>query len=143
MYSVLNKLSEYTYISKNIVSYTFLLVSKIFESLQCIPKCINIPKAAWKMLIARHVLNANICWKMKIFIDNFIKFHKFYFTLRHGCFPVNLLDIFRTPFPKNTCGRLLLFIVIFIPLVELMSKIISISNIYRIIQRYINPIFKL
>ena len=29
-------------------------------------------------------------------------------ALRHGCSPVNLLHIFRTSFPKNTCGRLLL-----------------------------------
>ena len=29
-------------------------------------------------------------------------------TLQHGCSPVNLLHIFRTPFPKNTSGRLLL-----------------------------------
>ena len=29
-------------------------------------------------------------------------------TLRHGCSPVNLLRIFRIPFPKNTSGRLLL-----------------------------------
>ena len=38
MYNVLNTLSEYTYfyISKNITSYTFLLVFKIVESLQCI-----------------------------------------------------------------------------------------------------------
>ena len=28
-------------------------------------------------------------------------------TLWHGCSPVNLLDIFRTPFPKNTTGWLL------------------------------------
>ena len=28
----------------------------------------------------------------------------------HGCSPVNLLHIFITPFPKNTCGRLLLAI---------------------------------
>ena len=27
-------------------------------------------------------------------------------TLRHGCSPVNLQHIFRTPFPKNTSGRL-------------------------------------
>ena len=40
MYSVLNTLSEYTYfyISKNITSYTFLLVFEIIESLQCIIK---------------------------------------------------------------------------------------------------------
>ena len=27
---------------------------------------------------------------------------------RHGCFPVNVLHIFRTSFLKNICGRLLL-----------------------------------
>ena len=31
----------------------------------------------------------------------------FNFTLRHGCSPVNLLHIFRTPFPKNTSEGLL------------------------------------
>ena len=29
---------------------------------------------------------------------------------KHGCSPVNLLHIFRTPFPKNTSGQLLLHI---------------------------------
>ena len=29
-------------------------------------------------------------------------------TLWHECFPVNLLHIFRTPFPKNNTGLLLL-----------------------------------
>ena len=29
-------------------------------------------------------------------------------TLRYGCSPVNLLHIFRTPFPKSTSGWLLL-----------------------------------
>ena len=32
-------------------------------------------------------------------------------TLRHGCSPVNLLHIFRTPFLKNTSGWLLLVFV--------------------------------
>ena len=31
-------------------------------------------------------------------------------TLRHGCSPVNLLYIFKPPFPKNTSGWLLLMI---------------------------------
>ena len=37
MYSVLDTLSEYTYfyISKKIASYTFALIFKIVESLQC------------------------------------------------------------------------------------------------------------
>ena len=29
-------------------------------------------------------------------------------TLRYGCSPVNLMHIFRTPFPKNTSGRLVM-----------------------------------
>ena len=33
----------------------------------------------------------------------------FAITLRHWCSPVNLQHIFRTPFPKNTSGGLLLF----------------------------------
>ena len=32
-------------------------------------------------------------------------------TLRHGCSPVSLLQIFRTSVPKNTSGRLLLELV--------------------------------
>ena len=39
-------------------------------------------------------------------VANFIEM-----TLRHGCSPVNLLHIFRTPFPRNTSGWLLLFFV--------------------------------
>ena len=31
-------------------------------------------------------------------------------ALRHGCYPVNLLHIFRTPFYKNIYGGLLLFL---------------------------------
>ena len=31
-------------------------------------------------------------------------------ALRHGCSPVDLLHIFRAPFPKNTSGRLLLIL---------------------------------
>ena len=37
-------------------------------------------------------------------------FNKVALTLRHGCSPVNLLHIFRTPFPRNTYGRLLLYL---------------------------------
>ena len=33
-------------------------------------------------------------------------------TLQHGCSPVNLLHIFRIPFPKNTSGLLLLTLVV-------------------------------
>ena len=38
----------------------------------------------------------------------------FEIALRHGCSPVNLLHIFRTPFLKNTSGRLLLNIRIYL-----------------------------
>ena len=43
IYSILNILSEYKwfYLSKNITSYTFLLVLKIVERLQCILKLVR------------------------------------------------------------------------------------------------------
>ena len=55
-------------------------------------------------------------------------------TLRHGCSPVNLLHIFRTLFPKNTSGWLLLNIFInnlifFIKDVEL-AKFADYNTIY-------------
>ena len=34
-------------------------------------------------------------------------------TILHGCSPVNLLHIFRAPFPKNTSGGLILFLTTF------------------------------
>ena len=42
-------------------------------------------------------------WICKFMLCNFTEI-----TLRHGCSPVNLLYIFRTSFPKNLSGRLLL-----------------------------------
>ena len=45
-----------------------------------------------------------LCVKM---LCNFIEI-----TLWHGCSPTTLLYVFRTPFPKNTSGRLLLKILI-------------------------------
>ena len=39
---------------------------------------------------------------------NKVAFNFIEITLRHGCSPVNLLHIFRTPFPNKTCGSLLL-----------------------------------
>ena len=46
----------------------------------------------------RSVISIKLLW-------NFIEVAR-----RHGCSPVNLLHIFRTPFPKNTPGRLLLML---------------------------------
>ena len=46
--------------------------------------------------------HAEVRFQLK-FQSNFIEI-----TLWHGCSPVNLMHIFRTPFPKNTYGRLLL-----------------------------------
>ena len=39
---------------------------------------------------------------------DFNKAAKSFVAWLHGCSPVNLLQIFRTPFPKNTSGSLLL-----------------------------------
>ena len=43
-------------------------------------------------------------------------------TLRHGCSPVNLVHIFRTPFLRNTQGWLLLYLVSVVCYFMLLSK---------------------
>ena len=48
-------------------------------------------------------------------------------VLRHGCSPVNLLRIFRTPFLKNTSGRLLLIFIAWSIAVVLVSMIFKIG----------------
>ena len=48
-------------------------------------------------------------------------------ALRHGCSPVNLLHIFRPRFPKNTFGRLLLYIINFAMNVTLKWSLFSIK----------------
>ena len=49
-------------------------------------------------------------------------------TLRHGCSPVNLLHIFRTPFPKNTSGGLLLRVACHLAL-KIMKNILSFKTL--------------
>ena len=73
MYSVLNTLSEYTcfYISKNFTSYTFLLVSKIVENLQCILKTENFSHED----VLCNVKNSSItCSSFRIILRNQYKF---------------------------------------------------------------------
>ena len=52
----------------------------------------------WSKFTGEHPCQSVISLKL---LSNFIEF-----TLWHGCSPVNLLHIFRTPFPKNTSGRI-------------------------------------
>ena len=69
-------------------------------------------KCGWIRLLVQVLLfafseaNTQRCSKEKLFC-NFIEI-----TLLHGCSPVNLLHIFRTPFIKNTSGRLLLHFIL-------------------------------
>ena len=54
------------------------------------------PKCDFNKVVTQSVISMKLQ-------SNFIEI-----TLRHGCSPVNLQHIFRTPFPKNNSGRLLL-----------------------------------
>ena len=55
--------------------------------------------------------------------NNFIEI-----TLRHGCSLVTLLHIFRSPFPKNTSGGMLLVETSFIVLITSSDENIDINN---------------
>ena len=59
----------------------------------------GVPKICSK-LTEEHLWRGGISTKLQ---SNLIEI-----TLRHGCSPVNLLHIFKTPFTKNTSGWLLL-----------------------------------
>ena len=83
-----------------------LISGKFFEN-ECVYKDIQIitfrRKQLTEVLYKENALKnfliftgADFCWSL------------FEITLRHGCSPVYLLHIFRTPSLKNTSGRLLL-----------------------------------
>ena len=54
-------------------------------------------------------------------------------ALRHGCSPVNLLYIFRTPFPKNTSRWLLLKIKPFVKIVTIIYICIYIIHVFGVL----------
>ena len=58
----------------------------------------------WTKFTGEHPCRSAISMKL---LSSFIEI-----ALRHGCSPINLLHIFRTLFPKNTSGWLLLDLVI-------------------------------
>ena len=47
-------------------------------------------------------------------------------TFRHGCSPLNLLHIFRTPFPRNTSWWLLLI------LLRFQNKYVNIESLFQV-----------
>ena len=59
------------------------------------------------------------------FLANFIEI-----SLRHGCSPVNLMDIFKTAFAKKTSGRLLLFFNLRVTLLLCLSVIVTVIKVY-------------
>ena len=65
------------------------------------------------------------CWSVIsiTLLCNFIEI-----TLRHECSPANLLQIFRTPFHKNTSGGLLLHRIISLPNITIDPVLMCIKN---------------
>ena len=62
----------------------------------------------WRITFWKYSYNRlNIGYVKKVLLTLTLQSNFIEITLRHGCSPVNLLHIFRTPFLKNTSGRLL------------------------------------
>ena len=88
-------------------SFNFILVShfyfEMFGIIRSSPSEVFLGKRVLKIctkFTGEHPCRSVISIKLQ---NNFIEI-----TLRHECSPVYLLHIFRTPFPKNTSGGLLL-----------------------------------
>ena len=62
---------------------------------------LNGPLTNFSPVFFLRLTNLFFCMQYIFLRSNFIKI-----ALPHGCFPVNLLHIFRTPFPKNISGWL-------------------------------------
>ena len=81
------------------------------------------------------------CSWEKVLLCNFIEI-----TLWHGCSPVNLLRIFRTPFYKNTSGWLLLTIFLLckfhgFPYISMEWSKCILSTISTILESFIKTMF--
>ena len=76
----------------------------LLNELQKPPSSVALRKISSENIISKFT-GEHPCWKgISIKLQsNFIEI-----TLRHGCYPVNLLYIFRAPFLQNTSGELLL-----------------------------------
>ena len=73
---------------------------RCFENMQQICRRTPMPKCDFYQVALQLYWNHTSAWVLCNFIE---------ITLRHGCSSVHLLDIFRTPFPGNTSGWLLLY----------------------------------
>ena len=97
MYGVLNTLSEYRYfyISKNVTSYTFLLVLKIVESLQCIPKYNCVQLFSYALLRITITNTYRLLLKQHWFLSK--KILKLTDDKSFKLYVPNTMGIFRTP----------------------------------------------
>ena len=86
--------APFFHISPNLLTPAWINLLDIFETFSLVVLKI------YRKVTGGHHCRSTISIKL---IYNFIKI-----TLRHGCSPVTLLHIFKTPFPKNTSGRMLL-----------------------------------
>ena len=82
-----------------------LILSRLYPSIgRSSPPEVFLGKGVLRIcsrLIGEQPCRSTISIKLQ---SNFIEI-----TIRHGCSPVNLPHIFRTPFPRNTSGWLLLY----------------------------------
>ena len=64
-------------------------------------------------------------------LSNFIEI-----TLRHGCSPVNLLHIFRTPFLKNTYGVIFLLFIVFVGAVKFVRIVaVAVETVVQLVEK--------
>ena len=97
-------------------AYLTLYILTYLQFINLFPwNCFHIQKQAYigvlrKKVFWKYAVNLQENTQAKVWFQTTTALLKSHFSIR--CSPVNLLRIFRTPFPKNTSGRLLLNVLI-------------------------------
>ena len=108
-------------------------------------RCWIFARFIWPEAAIQSCSYKKVFWKYAVKIYRVTPMPKCDFTLRHGCYPVNLLHIFRTPLCRNTSEWLLLFDLVNVVTQDQLGKVIwdfhVVSYVFSFLYSHLNSDF--